>query len=41
MTETITKTTENTNKGGNTMTEKKYKIFNFKGILTKCLKVKG
>ena len=38
MTETITKTTteNNINKGGNTMTEKKYTIFTFKGILTKC-----
>ena len=29
-------TTETTNKGGNTMTEKKYEIFTFKGTLTKC-----
>ena len=38
MTETTTKTTteNNTNKGGNTMTEKKYEIFTFKGTLTKC-----
>ena len=36
MTETTTETTENTNKGGNNMTEKKYDIFIFKGILTKC-----
>ena len=38
MTETITKTTteNNTNKEGNTMTEKKYEIFTFKGKLTKC-----
>ena len=38
MTETITKTTtvNNTNKEGNTMTEKKYEIFTFKGTLTKC-----
>ena len=37
MTETITKTTENnTNKEGNTMTDKKYEIFTFKGKLTKC-----
>ena len=37
MTETTTITTENnTNKGGNTMTEKKYDIFIFKGTLTKC-----
>ena len=34
MTETTTE--NNTNKGGNTMTEKKYEIFTFKGILTKC-----
>ena len=34
MTETTTE--NNTNKGGNTMTEKKYNIFIFKGILTKC-----
>ena len=33
MTETTTVTT---NKEGNTMTEKKYEIFNFKGTLTKC-----
>ena len=33
MTETTTVTT---NKGGNTMTEKKYEIFTFKGKLTKC-----
>ena len=37
MTETTTTTTENnTNKGGNTMTDKKYDIFIFKGTLTKC-----
>ena len=38
MAETTTETTtENiTNNGGNTMTEKKYNIFIFKGILTKC-----
>ena len=37
MAETITKTTtETTNKEGNTMTEKKYEIFTFKGKLTKC-----
>ena len=38
MAETITKTTteNNTNKEGNTMTEKKYEIFTFKGTLTKC-----
>ena len=38
MAETTTQTTtvNNTNKGGNTMTEKKYEIFTFKGILTKC-----
>ena len=38
MTETITKTTteNNTNKGGNTMTEKKNEIFTFKGTLIKC-----
>ena len=35
-TTTETKTENNTNKGGNTMTEKKYKIFTFKGTLTKC-----
>ena len=36
-TETTTTTTENnTNNEGNTMTEKKYEIFNFKGTLTKC-----
>ena len=34
MTETITE--NNTNKGGNTLTEKKYEIFTFKGTLTKC-----
>ena len=31
-----TTTVNNTNKGGNTMTEKKYEIFTFKGTLTKC-----
>ena len=31
-----TTTVNNTNKEGNTMTEKKYNIFIFKGILTKC-----
>ena len=38
MAETTTETTteNNTNKGGNTMTEKKYEIFTFKGKLTKC-----
>ena len=38
MTETTTKTTteNNTNKEGNTMTDKKYEIFTFKGKLTKC-----
>ena len=38
MTETTTKTTteNNTNKEGNTMTEKKYETFTFKGTLTKC-----
>ena len=38
MTETTTetKTENNTNKEGNTMTEKKYEIFTFKGTLTKC-----
>ena len=37
MTETTTTTTvNNTNKEGNTMTEKKYEIFTFKGTLTKC-----
>ena len=38
MAETTTETTtvNNTNKGGNTMTEKKYEIFTFKGTLTKC-----
>ena len=38
MAETTTETTtvNNTNKEGNTMTEKKYNIFIFKGILTKC-----
>ena len=35
-TTTETKTENNANKGGNTMTEKKYEIFTFKGILTKC-----
>ena len=36
-TETTTETTvNNTNKGGNTMEEKKYEIFTFKGTLTKC-----
>ena len=34
MAETTTETT--TEKGGNTMTEKKYDIFTFKGALTKC-----
>ena len=38
MAETTTETTtvNNTNKGGNTMEEKKYEIFTFKGTLTKC-----
>ena len=38
MTETTTKTTtaNNTNKGGNTMEDKKYELFIFRGILTKC-----
>ena len=38
MAETTTETTteNNTNKDGNTMTEKKYEIFTFKGTLTKC-----
>ena len=38
MTETTTKTTteNNTNKGDNTMIEKKYEVFTFKGKLTKC-----
>ena len=40
MTETTTTTTEttvnNTNNEGNTMSEKKYEIFTFKGALTKC-----
>ena len=38
MAETTTETTtvNNTNKEGNTMTEKKYEIFTFKGTLTKC-----
>ena len=38
MTETTTTTTteNNANKGNNTMTEKKYEIFTFKGTLTKC-----
>ena len=38
MTETTTETTtvNNTNKEGNTMTDKKYEIFTFKGKLTKC-----
>ena len=38
MAETITetKTENNANKGGNTMTEKKYETFTFKGKLTKC-----
>ena len=38
MTETTTETTtvNNTNKVCNTMTEKKYEIFTFKGTLTKC-----
>ena len=31
-----TTTENNTNKEGNTMTEKKYEIFTFKGTLTKC-----
>ena len=31
-----TTTVNNTNKEGNTMTEKKYEIFTFKGTLTKC-----
>ena len=31
-----TTTVNNTNKGGNTMTDKKYEIFTFKGTLTKC-----
>ena len=34
MTETTTE--NNTNKGGNTMIDIKYKIFTFKGTLTKC-----
>ena len=34
MTETTTE--NNANKEGNTMTEKKYEIFTFKGTLTKC-----
>ena len=34
MTETKTETT--TENGGNTMTEKKYELFTFKGTLTKC-----
>ena len=34
MTETTTE--NNTNKEGNTMTDKKYEIFTFKGTLTKC-----
>lgn len=29
-------TENNTNKGGNNMTDKKYEIFTFKGTLTKC-----
>ena len=33
---TETTTVNNTNKEGNTMTEKKYEIFTFKGTLTKC-----
>ena len=33
---TETTTVNNTNKDGNTMTEKKYEIFTFKGTLTKC-----
>ena len=33
---TETTTVNNTNKEGNTMTEKKYEIFTFKGKLTKC-----
>ena len=37
MTETTTTTTvNNTNKEDNSMTEKKYEIFTFKGTLTKC-----
>ena len=38
MTETtnVTTTENNTNKEGNTMMEKKYEIFTFKGTLTKC-----
>ena len=36
MVETTETTENNTNKEGNTMTEKKYKIFTFKGTLTKC-----
>ena len=38
MAETTTETTtvNNTNKEGNTMTEKKYEILTFKGTLTKC-----
>ena len=35
-TTTETSTVNNNNKGGNTMEEKKYEIFTFKGILTKC-----
>ena len=35
-TTTVTTTVNNTNKEGNTMTEKKYEIFTFKGTLTKC-----
>ena len=33
---TETTTVNNANKEGNTMTEKKYEIFTFKGALTKC-----
>lgn len=36
MTETTETTENNTNKGGNNMTAKKYEIFTFKGTLTKC-----
>ena len=35
-TTTETTTVNNTNKEGNTMTDKKYEIFTFKGKLTKC-----
>ena len=31
-----TTTVNNTNKGGNIMEDKKYEIFTFKGVLTKC-----